>query len=68
MFWHCFLFNTIYYVHIYIVSGIIYIYIDFIDLMPWRFVCNLRFHEVLQKTIIIFFFRYLHNDCCMKTS
>ena len=26
--------------------------IDFIYLMPWKFVCDLRFHEVLQTTII----------------
>ena len=26
--------------------------LDFIYLMPWKFVCNLRFHEVLQTTIV----------------
>ena len=26
--------------------------LDFMYLMPWKFVCNLRFHEVLQTTII----------------
>ena len=26
--------------------------LDFIYLMPWKFVCDLRFHEVLQTTII----------------
>ena len=25
--------------------------LDFIYLMPWKFVCYLRFHEVLQTTI-----------------
>ena len=29
-----------------------YIYLRFIYLMPWKFVCDLRFHEVLQKTIV----------------
>ena len=24
----------------------------FIYLMPWKFVCDLKFHEVLQRTII----------------
>ena len=26
--------------------------LDFIDLMPWKFVCDLAFHEVLLTTII----------------
>ena len=26
--------------------------LDFIYLMPWKFDCNLRFHEVLKATII----------------
>ena len=26
--------------------------LDFIYLIPWKFVCDLRFHEVLQTTII----------------
>ena len=31
----------------------IYIYIlDFIYLIPWKFVCDLTFHEVLPPTII----------------
>ena len=34
------------YIYIYIYSS------RFIYLMPWTFVCNLRFHEVLQVTLI----------------
>ena len=26
--------------------------LDFMYLMPWKFVCELRFHEILQTTIV----------------
>ena len=36
-------------VYIYIIKEYI---LDFIYFIPWKFVCDLRFHEVLQTTII----------------
>ena len=46
----CGLFLAIY---IYIcISNNKWIYIKFIYLMPWKLFCDLRFHEVLQSTII----------------
>ena len=29
--------------------------------MPWKFICNLWFHEVLQTTIIMIVFVKLHE-------
>ena len=43
------------YIYIYIYINNNYnkwIYIRFIYLMPWKFICNLWFHKVLQTTII----------------
>ena len=39
------------YIYIYIIMINKYI-LDFIYLMPWKFVCDLRFHEVLQTIIV----------------
>ena len=30
--------------------------------MPWKFVCDLMFHDVLD---VFIFFRYLPDDCCL---
>ena len=34
--------------------------LDFIYLMPWRFVCDLRFHNVFLE-------QFLPDDCVYKT-